>query len=246
MMKFKNTANATELRALWQEAFGDSDDYLDLFFSTAYSEKRSMAAFSDNELAGALYWFDCELGGKKVAYIYAVATAKRHRGKGVCAALMDYTNGYLINNGYSLAILVPSKASLFGFYQKIGYKTCGYIKEIKVKGCAEKSAINEISCEEYSALRKDFLPENAVILNQENTEFLKAQYRFFKGEDFIYCESKLDSSFLPEFLGNTEKIPQKNKTTFARTVGNGKPFLMGISLEESPLRDNIYFPFAFD
>ena len=61
MMEFKNCKDISALRSLWKEAFEDSDEFLDLFFSTAYSYERCLAAFIDDELAGALYIFDCEL-----------------------------------------------------------------------------------------------------------------------------------------------------------------------------------------
>ena len=57
------------LRALWQEAFGDPDSFLDLFFASAFSENRARCAYLDGNLAGALYWFDCHCDGARVAYI---------------------------------------------------------------------------------------------------------------------------------------------------------------------------------
>jgi hypothetical protein len=65
------------LRGLWKEAFGDSDDFLDMFWRTAFSYDRCRCVTVDGEVAAALYWFDCECRGERVAYIYAVATAKK-------------------------------------------------------------------------------------------------------------------------------------------------------------------------
>lgn len=249
MMEFKQTANIAELRTLWQEAFEDNDDYLDLFFSTAYSEKRSMAAFIGDELAGALYWFDCELENKKTAYIYAVATAKCHRSKGVCAALMAHTHLFLKENGYSLAILVPSEASLFTFYGKIGYKTCGFINELKPQNCAGNAQTSKVSPEEYFSLRRNFTPQASVNLIGYY-EFLDCLFDFYKGENFIFCKAK-DGFFLPEFLGNNKSLASiiaslGGKSAIIRTFGNDRPFCMGISLNGTPINEKIYFPFSFD
>ena len=76
------------LRALWKQAFGDTDAYLDSFFSRAFSPERALTAKENNKVVGALYWLDCLWGEKKLSYIYAVATDKDHRGRGVCKALM--------------------------------------------------------------------------------------------------------------------------------------------------------------
>ena len=57
-----------QLRILWKEAFGDSDNFLDIFYSTAFSPERCLCATIGCELAAMAYWFDCE----DYAYIYAV------------------------------------------------------------------------------------------------------------------------------------------------------------------------------
>lgn len=249
MMDFINTASTADLRALWREAFGDSEDYLDLFFGTVYSQKNSLAATIGDELAGALYWFDCELNSEKTAYIYAVATAKKHRGKGVCSALIQRAHSALRENGYSLAILVPSEPSLFGFYEKLGYKTCGFVNESNVQGDDKTIGLEMISANEYFDIRKAFTPENSVNL-VGYTDFINSQLSFFKGEGFIFCKNK-NSALLTEFLGNADKIPHiisslNLSAARIRTRGNEKPFCMGISLGDSPLKADIYFPFAFD
>lgn len=249
MMEFINTASTDDLRTLWREAFGDSEDYLDLFFGTVYSQKNCLAATIDGELAGALYWFDCEFNSEKTAYIYAVATTKKHRGKGVCSALMARTHLYLKENGYSLAFLVPGEASLFDFYEKMGYITCGFIDELKLLNCNGNIQTEKISACEYFTLRKDFEPENSVNLIGYY-EFLNSIFEFYKGENFIFCKTK-GQSFFPEFLGNNEALSpiissMGNKSAIIRTIGNSRPFCMGISLYNSPLKADIYFPFAFD
>ena len=178
-----------------------------------------------------------------------VATAKRHRGKGVCAALMAHTHLYLRDNGYSLAILVPSDPSLFDFYRKQGYETCGYISDFKVQAEDREIHLKKFSATEYFNIRNTFTPQNSVNLIGY-TDFLNSQYAFYKGDDFIFCKNKSGSSF-PEFLGNTEKLPfiifsLGHRSARIRTVGNKKPFCMGISLDGTRIESDIYFPFAFD
>ena len=74
------------LRTLWKEAFGDFDPFLDAFFATAFDEKRCLAV---NGADAACYWLDCACAGQKIAYLYAVATAKHRQGQGFCRALME-------------------------------------------------------------------------------------------------------------------------------------------------------------
>ena len=79
------------LRDLWKAAFGDTDAFLDDFFSTAYAPHRCRCIVMDGQVAAALYWLDCACEGRKLAYIYAVATHPHHRGKGLCRTLMSET-----------------------------------------------------------------------------------------------------------------------------------------------------------
>ena len=115
---------ASELRQLWKKTFGDSDAFLDIFFDTAFSTKRCMCVTCKDSVAAALYWFDCTFSNQKIAYIYAVATAKEFRGQGLCHSLMEHTHSHLKEQGYAGTILSPAEKTLFDFYEKMGYQTC--------------------------------------------------------------------------------------------------------------------------
>ena len=110
----------TELKQLWMEAFGDSGEFVDKFFETGFSQKRCRCIYTEQQLACALYWFDVYEGGRKFAYIYAVATAKPLQGKGYCRRLLHHTHQQLKRQGYSGALLVPGDERLLAFYQKLG------------------------------------------------------------------------------------------------------------------------------
>ncbi len=240
------------LWALWQEAFGDSEAFLSTFWETAFASHRCRCIIKDNEALAALYIFDCLYKGEKLAYIYAVATAKAHRGKGLCTLLMADTHRYLIKNGYKGAILVPAKENLFAFYENMGYKTCSYINEVEVIKSTKTTPLTEISQEEYALLRKEYLDENAVIQEGESLSFLSTYAKFFKGEDFIltaYIEDKKLNCL--EILGNTQNYAEIvnasgcEKGKF-RTKGKDKPFAMYYPLSEYSTEMPSYLGFAFD
>ena len=46
------------LQQLWKTAFGDTEEFLSVFFSTAYSPLRCRIARENGETLGMLYWFD--------------------------------------------------------------------------------------------------------------------------------------------------------------------------------------------
>lgn len=241
------------LRTLWSEAFGDGNAFLDAFFDTAYSPERACVARLDGIIAGALYWFDCCFDGEKCAYIYAVATAKAHRGKGVCTALMRGTHAHLKALGYTGVILVPGAPSLFELYKKMGYKICSSVSYTVLEAEDVPCRIWEINKAEYSRLRREYLPSGGVIQESENLDFLERLATLYTGSDFVlaaYTEG--DTLVGIELLGNTSA---KRVASIAcalgalkvncRTPGDTTPFAMYLSLGTARTTPK-YFGLAFD
>ena len=112
-----------DLRSLWKEAFGDTDQFLNSFHDTAFSPDRCRCITIDEQVAAALYWFDCRFDDRPLAYIYAVATAKAFRKQGLCRMLMDNTRQLLSELGYSGIVLVP-EMHLIPMYESMGYRVC--------------------------------------------------------------------------------------------------------------------------
>ncbi|MBQ8393707.1 MAG: GNAT family N-acetyltransferase [Clostridia bacterium] len=253
-MKFEMSSSKRipELKTLWKEAFNDTDEYIDNFFETAYSDKRCMIASENDEVCGVIYWFDCNFFSYRIAYFYAIATKKSYRGMGVCTRLMDNAHSFLSSNGYDAVILVPGERSLFDFYRNMGYTVGSYIDEISVEAKDGPLDIREIDGYEYSELRKTYLPKNGVIQENENIKYLEKQAKLYTGEDFLLSCYVVDDVLMGiELLGNTEIAPniasalgcRKGKI---RTVGDKKPFSMYYNLKNHTLPAVFYFGLAFD
>ena len=230
------------LRSLWKEAFGDTDSFLDSFWDTAFAFDRCRCITADGEVAAALYWLDCRCDGAPMAYIYAVATAKKHRGKGLCRQLLADTHAHLKNLGYAGCILVPGSEALFAMYGKMGYAPfCGMNTVSYSAG--EPISVQEVTAEEYGKLRKAYLPEHGVW--QEGIPFLATYAKLYAGEDFI-CAWAEDLGL--ELLGNTAAAPGilgalgRERGKF-RIAGN-TPFAMFCPLSPTPAPG--YFGIAFD
>lgn len=244
----------SQLRALWKDAFGDTDAFLDTFAATAFSPNRCRCMIKDKEVLSVLYWFDCSFQEKPIAYIYAVATKKAYQGQGLCRQLMENTHQHLHMLGYEGAILVPGSDTLFAFYEKIGYQTCAYLDEIHAVCTNNKETafpIRKLEKEAYQKLRRQFLPADAVLQEKENLDFLETQAQFFSGDDFLLAaciEAPVLKGF--ELLGNTAQINNILQAlhclegTF-RTPGTEIPFAMYYPLGQS-FHHPKYFAFAFD
>ena len=129
------------LRNLWKAAFGDTDDFLDDFFATAYAPHRCRCIVVEDRVAAALYWLDCTCQEKKLAYVYAVATDPAYRGRGLCRTLMAETMGVLKNSGYSGVVLVPQKPGLVNMYAGMGFTPSSGVTEFHVMAGVACSAV---------------------------------------------------------------------------------------------------------
>jgi ribosomal protein S18 acetylase RimI-like enzyme len=221
-----------DLRKLWQEAFGDSEQTLDNFSATGFSPDRCHYLCDGNTPVSALYWFDCQLEGKKLAYIYAVATLKSHRGQGLAHRLMTETHEILKQQGYAGAILVPGETWLFAFYKKLGYRVATKVAEFSAVATDLPGLICEISPAEYAAWRKKYLPKGGVVQEGATVSYLATYAKFYKGEDFLLSATKAGETLLVhEILGDTDDCGSILRALTCkdgrfRTPGEGQDFAM--------------------
>ena len=240
-----------QLRSLWKAAFGDTDDFLDMFYSTAYAPHRCRCILDGDHVAAALYWFDCTCEGQKLAYIYAVATDPTYRNQGLCRRLMADTHAHLQGLGYAGAMLLPQDPGLRTMYGKIGYLPCTDIHEFTCQPAEKPLPLQELTAEEYASIRKTMLPPGSVIQEGENLSYLSAFVKFYHTVDTLAVLFMDEGQVLCyELLGNITKAPEILRSvnghigTF-RCPGTGKSFAMYTSFIPNCPKPQ-YFAFAFD
>lgn len=128
-LNFKKVDTAYEkeqIKALWQETFGDSPDYVEDFYKIFATEENALVALDGDRVVGMVNSLDCKarlcgeiLRGK---YIYALAVKKEYRGRGVAKKLLKMGEGELFT------MLIPERDELFEMYAHLGYtvKTDAY------------------------------------------------------------------------------------------------------------------------
>ena len=248
---FPASRHLPQQRCIWQTAFGDTDAFLDSFFRSAYAPDRCRCVLEDDDVTAILYWIDCELQDQKLAYIYAVATHPDHRGKGLCRRLMADTHALLRSRGYAGAVLVPQQESLRKMYAGMGYQNAGSLTCFSCTASSEPVSLRAIGPDEFARLRRNMLPDTAVIQEGEGLTFLAEQLQFYAGDGLLlaaYGEQDLLS--VPELLGDKSAAPGilkalgHDRGNF-RTPGGNTPFAMFYPLTDSAITPS-HFGFAFD
>lgn len=234
------------LRSLWQEAFGDENAYLDAFFANAFAADRCLLVEGGE---AACYWLDCACRGQKIAYLYAVATAERSRGQGLCRALLEETKKRLKNQDYAGILLVPGSESLRRMYQKLGFETATAIRERSLPASAPVLP-EKLTLSGYCALRASLLPEGAAIEGAEIMAFLAGRAAFYRlGDTICACIREGSRLYIPELLGD-EALASSVAAALGcthvtlRTPGSEKPFAMYCPLTNAPAPT--HFSFALD
>ena len=196
-----------QLRTLWKQAFGDTDAFLDGFFATGFDRRRCRCVTWNDRVAAALYWFDCHWEGKKLAYIYAVATDEAFRGKGFCRNLMEDTHTHLEKLGYRGAVLVPGSRELFGMYEKLGYR--GFCPRLWQEITAGENPVQlqALTPEEYALARNACLPAGGIMQDGAALQYLATFAGFYRAEESIFCGGGEEVFQFQEFLGDLEKLP---------------------------------------
>lgn len=232
IIKNPESRDISLLRQLWKNAFGDTDAFLDKFFETGFSFDRCRILTVDGNLAAGLYWFDCLWDGKKVAYLYAVATDEAYQNKGLCRALMEDTHRHLKQSGYHGAALVPGNEGLFSLYEKFGYRSFCPMETKKVPGKAAGISLQEIDADTYNALRKSLLPADSLLQEGATLSFLATFAKFYQGDNCLLSAYEENGILhICEYFGQESTLGNIAKATnaefaVARIPGGNKPTAM--------------------
>lgn len=189
------------LSLLWQEAFDESPEDVEIFYETAFSCDRALIVWEQNPVAG-IYWIDAQIADQKVAYLYAFAVDKNCRSKGIGKALLRQTLETLKGEGYKAAVLVPGEESLYSYYEKAGFTAFGKTEKIIVEEKAPGLPVEKISPDAYFAKRQELAP--AVTWGKEAVSYLGKLCDLYAGNDWLLA---IVREGVQEFIGNAQDLP---------------------------------------
>lgn len=218
--KYSREQDIPALRRLWKQAFGDTDQLLDSFFSIAYAPDRCLCGWEDGQLVAMVYWFDSQWRDHTIAYAYAVATDEAYRHRGFCHKLLESLRRRLRDRGYYGILLVPENKYLASFYESMGYVPCCGMEHFTIPAAGELDpGLRPITWEQYAWYRPQLLPEESVTPGDEVYRFLDSYLTFYRADAGIFCGAVADTPEgkqlqVQEFLGEP-----KGLFTIARAMG---------------------------
>lgn len=182
-----------ELRELWSEVFHDEDWYLDLFFKNIFDRKNTLVGKTEGKIVAMLYMVPYKLKYENsvydIMYLYALATNKDFRKKGIMKRLIKKSEEIVESLGYIGSFLVPAEESLVSYYENMGFD--------KVIGSNIYDCDSEVRVAEIPDIQNNMDLElnnrkNHIILS-EKQEFVNNQV--FLHEQFIKKNEKIKSDY---------------------------------------------------
>ncbi len=265
------------LTALWEEVFLDSAEFVkDCIKSFAGIENVYVAQTEEKEIDAMMMAVPCYLNEKKGVYLYALATRKEARGRGVMSKLMDFAKKEYEKDGASFSVLVPAEPELIPFYEKRGYNSLICLRYISqdtfvtndVSGVYTQKSI---SMDELYTLRKKygqmsffaFGKESCTVMDKDlNTEKVMV-FEESEKESYGVCIKHNDELLVPEIfakddysaqclLGHMAKVmgAQKIHLTLAQNsnlfYGQGKNHPFALAMWQNESIQNAYLRFAME
>ncbi len=165
-----------QLKKMWQICFQDELSYVDFYYENRFKEENTYVYKKGEEIVGMLTLLPASYRYSEeetlpIHYVYAVATLPKAREQGIASELLEEA-GRTSEEKYSAGtILVPANKELFSYYERRGYQTIYFKKQLYFKAAAqqvlsaaslkvENVRVHEVSfAYERSYEKKDILPE---------------------------------------------------------------------------------------
>lgn len=237
MICFAKENQGEQIASLWQEAFGDSREWVMMYLA---ENIENVLVYEENDVVmGMLSLLSVSYKGKNGFYVYGVATGKEFRSKGISTQLLEFAKKLVDEKKAEFLVLVPRNEGLFDFYEVRGFFRKHRTKtECFKKDELEKLSSSEVyvaSAEDYYGIRSTHFDnliewdvEKLVSIRKfENGEFYKND-----GGEGAFCYAYKDTLYVKELCGELEfaggickKYPCEN-VVVTRKMENDLPSCM--------------------
>ncbi|MEG0853168.1 MAG: GNAT family N-acetyltransferase [Angelakisella sp.] len=225
MITTASQEHLTGIRALWQQAFGDNVEYINMFLNQCAKFENTLVYLKENTVCGMLFILPCNLvfqkSGHQCAYFYGVATRQEEQGRGISTELLQYAYDLCKSRGYAVCALVPASSSLFQFYAKRGYTTQGYIKTLSVDAgeltdVRSSAVFSKIDHNDVFDIRKKFFDTAYLEWDSWTLAYIQAENKYLGGSFYHYdvqgecgylsCLPHDDTVVIKEFAGKDARL----------------------------------------
>lgn len=176
MVVFADKSREAELIEIWKQSFGDSEEYIRMFFAWNLAKTMVLVYEVDGKAVSVAYLLPVtyEKTGQKAVpcwYLYAAATLPEYRGRGHFGEIVKVVREHIAEP----VLLVPGEASLVSYYEKQGMQVWLEEQYLDIITHAEKPSakckhdglvqghIKDLTAAEYAVKRQKALAGKSYI-----------------------------------------------------------------------------------
>lgn len=196
MIRFATKNDLNGIVNLWNEAFGDSEDDIMFFLDNRFIPENTLVYEYCGEVVSMLFLLEGDMVINGTAYpsyyLYAACTAKKCRGRGIMAELLEKAKSVGAERYRCFICLMPGEKSLFEFYERFGYKNVFSRKILKVNlldlSKKEKNINNLFFCDYYSKRKNAFSDYNRFEWDNNSIDFACKSNLLYNGSERNNCK----------------------------------------------------------
>jgi len=125
MIQFADDSTKQSVRDMWKRCFGDSDDYMDIYFHHKYRNENTLILIFDNKPVASLQMliYNFTFHGKEIPLVYlsGLCTLPEYRGRGYMKDLIVRSYEVARERNIPIMALVPQDEGLLNYYHKFGF-----------------------------------------------------------------------------------------------------------------------------
>lgn len=125
MIQIAEDSTKQQVWEMWNTVFGDSDDYMNIYFNHKYRNENTLIYFENGKAVSSLQMLPYQFTfcGQEIPlnYLSGVATIAEYRGKGYARELLLKSFEVAKERNIPLVVLVPQEDRLLSFYDKFGF-----------------------------------------------------------------------------------------------------------------------------
>ncbi len=191
MIRLSKQEDREGLIALWQEAFGDSREAVEIFLNSRYNPQNTLVCEENKKIASMLFLLDGKVKTDDVTlnayYLYAAATLKEFRGRGIMGQMLDEAEKLVQSRGVDLICLKPAEDSLYGYYARFGYKTLFKTKKASLKVPVNACLLSLCGNPELFTVREAaFGSFGRFVWDNDAIIYAAEQHKYYGGK--LYCD----------------------------------------------------------
>jgi predicted acetyltransferase len=212
MVEFAKINQIEQVRNLWKTSFGETDEYLNFYFNTRYTNKYTLV-YNLNNIAvssAQFYPFDMTFYDEyiKTEYVLGVCTHLNNRNMGYAKSILLHGIENAKNNGVDVLTLIPQEDYLFKIYEKFGFTEMFDVTDVLFKNKYAKSINVHEYTDSYFEELFDFYTiwytskSGRVIKNRDDFAFTLEDIFINGGKIYLYINNNTIAGFATISLQN--------------------------------------------